>query len=62
MDSLPRMRQPSPPKYHPSDSEEEDVYDLDCKSCIKYKSKYITIKEQNKKLKQDLEQVESQLL
>lgn len=42
MDSMPRMRQPTPPKYDlESDSQDENANnnapDLDCKSCMKYK-------------------------
>lgn len=57
MDSMPRYRDPTPPKYQ-SDSG-EDEQDLDCKSCIKYKNKYSAVKDENKKLKEELELVES---
>ena len=45
---MPRLREPTPPKYiyQKSDSEDEEAV-LDCKSCIKFKNKYLEAQELN---------------
>lgn len=64
MDCMPRLREPTPPRYdfynQQSESDDDEI-DPDCKQCIKYRSKYSNLKEKNLEMTKELEKAQEQI-
>jgi hypothetical protein len=61
MDCVPRLRQPTPPMGNAREELDRDDHDPTCKNCQKHSNAYNNLLEENGEIKQELENLRSQI-